>query len=79
MRFAAAIATATEAGMKLPPRPEPLVTPPPNTRSWMGTEDAGGQGLNAARSVEEDQNSVDPKCIAKAASMAKWRGATPSA
>ena len=28
--------------------------------------------MNAARSVEEDQNSVDPKYIAKAASMAKW-------
>ena len=58
--------------MKLPPRPEPLVTPPPNTRSWMGTEDAGGQGLNAARTVDGEYNFVDPRYIDKAVSMARW-------
>jgi len=56
--------------MKLPPRPEPLVTPP-NTRAWKGTKDAGGQGLRAARTVEGEYNYVDrPSYIVKAVSMA---------
>ena len=71
MRFAQPIAAATEAGMKLPPRPKPLVTPP-NTRSWCGTEDAGGGSMGAARTVEENHNYVDPNYIVKAVSMASW-------
>lgn len=57
--------------MKLPPRPKPLVTPP-NTRSWCGTEDAGGGSMGAARTVEENHNYVDPNYIVKAVSMASW-------
>ena len=68
MRFAAAIAGARTTGLRLPPRSKPLVTPPPNTKSWQGTEDAGGHGLDAARTVEGAKGAS--RHIVKAVSMA---------
>ena len=57
--------------MRLPPRPKPLVTPP-NTKSWCGTPDAGGKGMNAARTAEGDYQSCSPLYITQAVSMASW-------
>jgi hypothetical protein len=72
MRFAAYIAGARATGLALPPRPKPLATPPKDTKSWQGTEDAGGGRMTVARAVEGESGCIDPRYIVQAVSMAPW-------
>ena len=73
MKFASAIAAATNAGMKLEPKDDDIVTPP-ETTAWKNTADYGhSAGMAAARTAKGTSSTsrVDPCYITKAASMAK--------